>query len=318
MRKEVYNLEFPSWCQELTIFGYKFIRADDYEEKIASLQHLIVEHSEFEIHVNTGKHAVTACVEIPEHEEKTALAWADGSNATTLTDILLLLSIFTRRDVFAVDSAIDDGTGKVIIADPRFYDWGGVLITSLSRKNKPILNDEPNVCNIGFEEGLNQIYSLVRSEEWENRYERGYFLFLAQQAFRSRSLDIAFILCWVIWEHLSKILIRARLPEDRLLKKRARSKIAFLFIKYKIKDNITDKNESQIEEWENIRNELVHFGCFPQVNPEISVKHSSEYDSSYDDIISFIRFTEFIIAKILGLSPSHALNTKKMDEFLKG
>ena len=128
MRKEVYNLEIPSWCEEMTIFGYRFTRADGYQDKIASLQHLITFYSEFKIHAKTGKHAVTAYVDLPEKEQKTVLAWA-GSSTTALSDILLLLSIFTGRDVFAVDSAIDDGTGEVIVADPRVYLYpgGGVL-----------------------------------------------------------------------------------------------------------------------------------------------------------------------------------------------
>lgn len=318
MRKEVYNLEFYSECSEMTIFGYRFTRVDDYQDRLASLQHLIIEHSEFEIHVNTGKHAVTAYVEIPKREKKAALAWADGSNATTLTDILLLLSIFTRRDVFAVDSAIDDGTDKVIIADPRVYPCGGVLGDSIPYEKRLIDPTDPlSGYHIAFEKCLNQIYKLIRTEEWKDRYERGYFLFLAQQAFRSRSPDIAFTLCWVIWEHLFVILNREWLPEDRLRRIHPSDKVAFLFVKYEIKDNITKKNREQIKKWKEIRNKLVHAGRFPKVDPKNSAKHSSEYDSVYDDVISFIRFTEFIIAKILKLSPSHALNTKKMDEFLK-
>ena len=301
MRKEIYNLEFRSDCPAMTIFGYRFTRVDDYKDKIASLQHLITSYSEFAIHANTGKHAITAYVEIPEREKESALAWADGSNATPLTDILLLLSIFTRRDVFMVDKAIDDGTGKVIIADPRLYPSGGVLGASVPH----------------FEECLNTVYALLRTEKWKHKYQRGYFLFLAQQAFRSRSPDIAFILCWIIWEHLFAILNREWLPKDRLERIHSSDKVAFLFVKSEIKDNITEDNRRQIEKWRKIRNRLVHFGRFPEVDPKNSAKHSSAYDSVYDDVISFIRFTEFIIAKILKLSPSHALNTKKMDDFLK-
>lgn len=317
MRKEVYNLEFPSRCEEMTIFGYRFTRVDDYPDKIASLQHLITSYSEFEIHADTGKHAVTAYVDLPEKEQKAVLAWADRSN-TALTDILLLLSIFTRRDVFALDSAIDDGTGKVIIADPRVYPSGGVLGASIPYKGQLIDPSDPlSDYNIGFEKCLNQIYELIRTEEWENRYKLGYFLFLAQQAFRSRSPDIAFTLCWVIWEHLFAILNRDWLPKDRVRRIHSSDKLAFLFVKYEIKDNITKENRRQIEKWVDIRNKLVHFGRFPEVDPKNSAKHSCAYDSVYDDVISFIRFTEFIIAKTLKLSPSHALNTKKMDDFLK-
>jgi len=316
VRKEVYNLEFPSWCEEMTIFGYHFTRVDDYQTKVTGLQHLVEINVEFQIRRNTGNHAVTAYVDLPEKEQKAVLAWADRSN-TALTDILLLLSIFTRRDVFALDSAIDDGTGKVIIADPRVYPCGGVLGASIPYKNEPIPDDEPHGYNIGFEQCLNQIYELIRTEEWKARYERGYFLFLAQQAFRSHSPDITFTFCWAVWEHLFAILNREWLPEDRLRQIHLSHKAAFLLVKYEIRDNTTEENRRQIEKWIKIRNRLVHFGHFPEVDPKNSAKHSSEYDSVYDDVISFIRFTEFIIAKILKLSPSHALNTKKMDDFLK-
>lgn len=317
MRKEVYNLEFPSGCPAMTIWGYRFTRVDDYQEKIASLQHLITSYSEFEIHAKTGKHAVTAYVDLPENEQKAVLAWA-GSSTTALSDILLLLSIFTERDVFAVDSSIDDGTGEVIIADPRVYLWGGVLGASIPYEKRLIDPTDPlSGYNIGFEKCLNQMYELIRTEEWKDRYERGYFLFLAQQAFRSRSPDITFTLCWVIWEHLFAILNREWLPEDRLRRIHSSDKVAFLFVKYEIKDNITGENRKQIKEWVEIRNRLVHFGRFPEVDPENSAKHSSAYDPVYDDVFSFIRFTEFIVAKILKLSPSNALNTKKMDDFLE-
>lgn len=318
MRKEVYNLEFCSNCSEMTIFGYRFTRVDDYQDKIASLQHLSTAYSEFEIHANTGKHTITAYVELPQNEQEAALAWAYSSEETALSDILLLLSIFTRRDVFAVDNTIDDGTGNIIIADPRLYPCGGVIGASIPYEKRLIDPTDPlSSYNIGFEKCLNHIYELIRTEEWKDRYERGYFLFLTQQAFRSRSPDIAFTLCWVVWEHLFAILNREWLPDDRLVRILSSDKLAFLFIKYKIKPNITKENRKQIEKWKKIRNTLVHFGRFSELDPKNSAKHSSKYDSAYDDVISFIRFTEFIIAKILKLSPSHALNTKKMDEFLK-
>ena len=320
VRKEVYNLEFPPNYPEMPIFGYRFTRVDDYHDKIASLQHLITSYSEFEIHANTGKHAVTAYVDLPEDEQEAALAWADGSNATPLTDILVLLSIFTGRDVFALDSAIDDGTGKVIIADPRLYPWGGVLGASIPYEKRLIDPTDPlSGYNVGFEKCLNQMYELIRTEEWKDRYERGYFLFLAQQAFRSRSPDITFTLCWVIWEHLFAILNREWLPERRLRQIHLHSsdKVAFLLVEYEIKPNMTVEDRKQIEKWVKIRNRFVHFGRVPDGNPKHGASHSSAYDPVYDDVISFIRLTEFIIAKILKLSPSHALNTKKMDDFLK-
>jgi hypothetical protein len=271
---------------------------------------LITFSSEFEIHPITGKHAITAYVDLPENEQEAALAWAGGSNTTPLSDILLLLSIFTRRDVFVVDSAIDDGSGKVIVADPRFYPWGGVLGCSLPCRAQPI-EPPPLSYDIGFEEGLNKVYELVRTEEWQHEYQKGYFLFLAQQAFRLRSPDIAFTLCWTIWEHLFAILNCGWLPEDRVWQIHSSEKVAFLLLKYGLKDNIGKEDRKQIKDLVGIRNKLVHFRYFPE-----RVKSAPKRKSVYDDAVLFIRLTEFIIARILGLSPSNALNTKEMEKFL--
>jgi len=317
MRKVIYNLEFP--CPEMTIFGYQFTRVDDYQDRIASLQQLITSSSEFEIHPITGKHAVTAYVDLPENEQEAALAWADGSNASALSDILLLLSIFTCRDVFMAHSAVDDGSGKVITADSQVYPWGGTLGCSLPYRAHPI-EPSPASYNIGFEEGLNKVYELVRTEEWQHEYQRGYFLFLAQQAFRNRSPDVAFILCWVIWEHLFAILNRGWLPKNRAKQIHSPEKVAFLLVKYGLKDNIGEGDRKQIEDLTGIRNRLVHFGCFPEKEksaPEHKSKDSLEQELVYKDVVLFIRLTEFIIAKILGLSPSNVFDTTKcLEDFL--
>lgn len=179
MKKEVFNLEFPSWCKEIIIFGYHFTKVDDYRDRLASLQHLVTCHAEFHIRASTGNHAVTAFVDLPVKEEKSVIKRLVSDN-TALSDILLLLSIFTGRDVFTVDNASDCGSDRIIIADPRVYDWGGVLITSTPYKNRPIIDEEPHGYNSGFEEGLNQVYALIRSRGWQRKYQGGYFLILAQ------------------------------------------------------------------------------------------------------------------------------------------
>ncbi len=310
MRKEIYNLEFPSNCPAMSIFGYQFTRVDDYQNRITSLQHLITSSSEFEIYANTGKHAVTAYVDLPENEQEAALAWAGDSN-TALIDILLLLSIFTGRDVFMADSAIDDGSGKVIIADPQLYPWGGTLGCSLPYRAQPI-EPSPASYNIGFEEGLNKVCELIRTEEWQRKYQKGYFLFLAQEAFRNRSLDIAFIHCWTIWEHLFAILNHEGLP--------ASEQVAFLLKNYELRDNIGEEDRKRIRVLVGIRGGLVHSGRFPKKEknaPKRESKDSLEQELVYDDAVLFIRLTEFIIARILGLSPSDVFDTtKRLEDFL--
>lgn len=304
MRKEVYNLQFPSWCQGMTIFGYHFARADDYQSKVASLQHLVKYHdSEFQFRLNTGNHAVTAYVALPEREEKSVIKQL---GSTALSDILLLLSIFTGRDVFTVDNASEDSNDRVIIRDPRVYDWGGVLMTSIPHKNQPIIDNEPHGYNIGFEEGLNQLYSLVRSKDWQRKYKGGYFLILTQQAFHHQPLETAFTQCWTIWEHLFSIHNDRWLSNEQIRRLNLTEKIAFLLIEYALKGEIDKSERGRIYSLAEIRNKLVHSGYLP------------ERSSVYNDAILFIRLTEFIIAKTLGLEPSNVFNTMEgLEDFLK-
>ena len=82
-------------------------------------------------------------------------------------------------------------------------------------------------------------------------------------------------------------------------------KIAFLLVKYALKGNINKNEKKRIESLAKVRNRLVHFGRIPE-------------GSSVDDAKLFIRLTEFIIAKILGLEPSNVFNTiEGLENFLK-
>ena len=263
---------------------------------------MVTGHAEFETRANTGKHVVTAYVEIPEHEEAAILAWADG-NSTALSDILLLLSIFTCRDVFEVEDGNDESKVGVILADSRIYQWGGVLRCSIPYQGRPI-KPHPYEYNIGFEKGLNQIYALMRSEDWQHKYQQGYFLLLARQAFKRQILESAFIQCWTIWEHLFTILNQNWLSGNQIHQLSSFEKIAFILVEYAIKKEIDNTARERIKSLAEIRNRLMHFGRFP------------ERDSVYDDAILFIHLTEFVIAKILGLFPSNLDNTiEKLEEF---
>ncbi len=300
MRKWVYNLVFPYRCPGMTIFGYRFTRLEDYSDRVVRLQHLVTSYSEFEIRANTGEHVVTAYVDLPEQEERAILEWADGE-ATALSDILLLLSLFRGRDVFVVDDRDDN---DVISADPRVYNWGGVLRCSIPFKPQP-LDPEPLRCDIGFEEGLNQVYKLIRSEEWQHKYKGGYFLFLARPAFRCQSLESAFIRCWTVWEHLFAVLNRHWLSSKQMHRLSAVEKIAYLLVEYALRDEIDSTSRRRVEALAEIRNRIIHFGRFP------------ERGSVHDDAVLFIRLTEFITAKALNLLPSNVFNTMEMlEDFL--
>jgi len=73
-----------------------------------------------------------------------------------------------------------------------------------------------------------------------------------------------------------------------------------------LKGEINKSEKERINSLAKIRNRLVHFGHFPESN------------SVYDDAVLFIRLTEFIIAKTLGLGPSNMFNTiEGLEDFLK-
>jgi hypothetical protein len=303
----IYNLEFPSWCPELNIFGYRFTRVDDYQQKSLSLQHLVSSISEFAVEPTTGTHTVTSFVELPENEKEAILDWS-GNNNTALMDVLLLLSLFTGRDVFTLNPKNDRQakitTDVIINTDPRVNQWGGILICSIPYKKQPI-TPTPLGYDIGFEKGLNQICRLIRTDKWQKEYKRGYFLFLAKMAFQCHKLESAFVQCWIIWEHLFAILNSQWLSSKQIQQIGSVKKISFILVRFALTDELNDTSRKKIDTLADIRNRLIHFGRFPARG------------SVHDDAILFIRLTEFIIAKILGLSPSNVFNTvEHLEDFL--
>ncbi len=188
MRKFIFNMQFPDWCSAVNIHGYQFTRVEDYGEKVSRLQHQRPFHSEFKIAQTMGEHVITAYVDLPKHEDLAVLEWSKP-NSTSLVDILLLLSIFTGRDVFV--SGTDNGHG-IYLTDPRQYHGGGVLRASLPSKASHTDQSKNEIYDIGFEEGLNLIYDLIRSEEWLQKYKHGYFLFLMKQASYQQPIESTF------------------------------------------------------------------------------------------------------------------------------
>lgn len=304
MKRKIYNLEFPSWCTEVTIFGYKFHRVADYEEKLKGLQHLVTGISEYEIKQNTGGHSLTAYVEQAGHEQNAIFQWKNDG-CTALQDVLLLLSLFTGREVFDVDEGFTEDSNVTIIADPRLNHYGGVLRTSIPYERSSDSEDDYHFFDIGFEKQLNAIYQLIRTEEWQQKFEKGYYLILAKQALKRQILEATFIQCWTIWEHLYAVHNRNILSDKEIRRKNSVEKISFLFEKYALVHEISATTRERIRSLSQIRNKLVHSGRFP------------EGSSVHNDADLFIRLTEFIIAKTLGLYPSNLFNTvEKLEEFL--
>lgn len=302
MKKKVFNLEFSSWCAEINIFGYRFYRTEDYEEKVSKLQHFVTQYGEFNITAKTGSHQITAFVEYEGNEEKAVFEW-QNSNNTALDDILLLLTLFTGRDVFSVEENFN-GDSSIITNDSRRDYFGGILRTSLPDGER--VNLENGSCYItGFEVGLNQIYNLIRTGDWQKKYEKGYFLLLAKNAFKRQILEASFVQCWTIWEHLFTIHNRKWMSDNEMIKINSFEKISFLLVEYALKDEIDGTTRKHIEWLSKIRNRLIHFGRFP------------EGDSINQHAVLFIQLTEFIIAKVLGLLPSNLYNTiENLEVFL--
>lgn len=124
-------------------------------------------------------------------------------------------------------------------------------------------------------------------------------------AFRRQILESAFMQCWTIWEHLFAILNQKWLSKEKIINLSSFEKISYILVGYAIREEINNEDREKIKSLSEIRNKLIHFGCFP------------ERDSVRNEAELFIRITEFVIAKILELSPSNLFNTiEKLDDFL--
>ena len=314
MRKLVYNLEFPTWCPAITVAGYKFTRVEDYEKSVARLHHDISHSGEFNIRATTGEHVHTAYVEFPNKVEPAILDTSYDDDTSALQDILLLLSLFTLRHVFAVAKPAEDI--GIIVADSRYYVWGGGLRCSIPYREQvikpepsefiyghPSMEPKPDEYNIGFEETLEQIYQLIREEDWQQKYAGGYFLFLARQAFSSRPIESAFVRCWTIWENLFATLNRNRFSDTQIRDIRGYEKIRFILVEYDLQGEKDHRSRKWIKKLSKVRNQLVHYGRFSEDDTINTDVKSREY------AYLFVRLTEFIIAKVFGLTPSEVFDT---------
>lgn len=289
--KYVYNLIFPIGCRQLQIFGYTFQRTSDYVERVQSLQHLISVSREFKQPIKTGTHAITAVVDIPSTEKKPVIDWQNKS-ATALDDILLLFSIFTLRDVFAVNTPVHDGEGA-ITADPREYFFG--LRTAI--QYEAAKGEYGEKYNIGFQKGIEGVCSRMRAPEWQRTYGKGRFLPLFRAACKRQILETSFTTCWAIWEILFTLHNQAWLSEEQILRLPAAEKISFVLTRYEIKKSLDATDRKGIKCFVKIRNALVHEGRFLD-------------DEARNDATLFVRVTAIIVAQILGLTASDVLGSR--------
>jgi len=295
----IWNLEFPSWCDVLTIGGYRFERIDGYEEALKSLHRTVAVSYEFQLDVGTGGHAQTAVVHRPAKECGAVLDWQE-KDATELDDILLLLTLLTSRDVFCSPREINGA----VTCDPRIHQYGHVLRTALPRTMKSV-DPAPNRCWIGLEEGLNAVHDLVRDPEWRAKHGGGYFLFLLRQAVLARTIESAFIQYWTILEHLFAVLHGPWMSDRQIQQLEACDKMCFFLVEYALASEIEEKGRQRIRELVRTRNRLVHNGRFP------------EKSTANADAVLFTELAEFVVAKILGLAPTELFNTmERFEKFL--
>jgi len=315
----VYNLEFPAYADILEITGYKFKRITDYMTAFAGLQHIIdVSGGEFPIRPVTGTHQKTAIAEVPEIEEGAILPWASKSKVTKLQDILLFLTLFTGRNVFALKPNEEK---YPLRPDPRGHFWGGQFRLSEIRdvkwrhkqtrelKTEEEMKGTPtfdyDYLDMGLEKTIHLVLETISSKDWRAKYGTGYFIFTFRQIVKQENIEQAFLLSWTLWEHFFTLHYRYWLDDKSIGQINSDKKIAFI-LHYYFGQEINDFARGRIRRLSKARNRLVHFGPIPE-------------NVSFGEIEMFIRLTEQLMAIVFGLDPSNALNSfDRLQSFLKG
>lgn len=291
----VYNFEFPRFRMQFKVAGYRFERVPEYEERVKALHHTMHVHHEFDIPLNSGGHAITATVEAPRHPSASVIPWGHSA-PTALDDILLLFSLFTGRQVFALRRPLT--TREVLTADPRKFFFGTSLRKTL--RYKPHREGDSEPYDVGFEEGIEKVYSTIKQESWLKTYGEGYFLLIFREACRRQILESSFMLCWSIWEHLFAILNGSWLSKETIRSITSADKLAYLIARYEILEEMQSAQRTKLKKLSEVRNSVVHTGRF--------------VDSQSMELATlFVRVTEHLVVKTLGLKPFDVLGT--MDKF---
>ena len=298
---DIYNLKFE-WPGERMLIGpCTFTPADDYCDRYGKLQHLVEVGGGYcgSTKAVTGTHQVTGVVQLPDEAQPAALGWGHES-PTALDDILLLLSIFTGRKVFALDPATAAGP---IIADPREFHYGGGVALSLGQV-KRVGEDGVDEYALDLAMGTTRILDLIRSSSWRSAYRDGRFLFTFAAACPRQILETSFLLCWTTWEHLFALHHASTLSRKEIENTPAKKKIADILVRYALRKTVPAAHNKKLGELARVRNMLVHVGGFP--NPEAE---------EVADI--FVRLTEMLVARTLGLTPSTVFSAdERFERFL--
>lgn len=315
---EVYNLEFPSWCDRISAGGYSFLRVPEYRERYQALQHRTSGIGEFERAWNSGSHQVTANVFLPDTEER-SIIFQQAPSHSTLDDLLLLLSIFTQRHVFTSWSHDENTkppkrlnsipTGAMLTADHRQFPRGGIAIVSLGYEKQQGGTGSHQFFDGALEKGLNTALALLRNEEWQHRYENGQFLLIYREIIAADRPEIAFMLAWTMWEHL--FCVQNGMWLSKRTRVTAREKILYVAFRLLGLDESLPLHE-RIDELVQARNHLVHVGILPDNN-------DLENDSCRNSVSLFLELTEMLVVQSLKLGePSNLFNTiERLEVWLK-
>ena len=294
-RLDVYNLEFQCPDEEMQIGAYVFEPVDDYCDRYKALQHFISVGGGHcgGTEPTTGSHQITGQVTRPKEERAAALGWGHR-DPTELDDILLLLSLFTRRKVFVLEA---EDRGEALIADPRLFHYGGGLGLSLPKAKRPdpFWGDE---YSIDLANGLSGVNETIRSENWQSTYGKGHFLFLFGSACHRQIIETSFLLSWTIWEHLFRLHNEHWISQRSIKNVNAREKIRYVLTHYGLVDQISQDDAKNVDRLTLIRHRLSHDGSFAESN-----------DAMAADL--FVRLTEFVVARTLGLEPSEVFSPKE-------
>lgn len=316
---EVYNLEFPHNVEEFTIDGYKFKSKSDYIKRFLELDsHVNVVTDKYTNTPKYGTHVITGDVFLPNNEKKPILRWAN-QDSTRLSDITFILSLFTTRNVFIYN--VSNGVPYV---SHQTFPHGGILACSITYETPKYTKEEleeidvTEVPNIGFEKGINKIVNVMKSKRWRELYNDGFYLFLFKQSCESSNLEISFLQCWTIWEHLYYLHFPTVAERDGALK--IANVLNFYF---GTKLNLTARmfrgkryligKTRNVERMKNIRNGLVHDGSLNTRNIKMRREKALRY------MKFFIQLTEQLVVRTFELKPSEVFDTtKKLNKWING
>jgi len=298
---DVYNLKFEWPDEKMVIEPYVFVPADGYCDRYKRLQHLVDVGGGYAggTKAITGEHQVTGAVHLPDEAPPPALGWGHES-PTALDDILLLLSIFTGRKVFALAPDMADAP---IVADSRKYQYSGGVGLSLGKVTRP---DESGGTEyaLNLSAGTSAVLERIRSDAWRSTYRDGRFLFTFAAACPRQILETSFLSCWTTWEHLFALHHASTMSEKEIENTSAKKKIADILVRYALRKSVPAAHEEKLKALVRIRNSVAHIGSFP-------TPHAEEVA----DV--FIRLTEMVIASVLGLTPSTVFSAdERFERFL--